>query len=189
MKITVQLGYALELVFVVAVAMALARVAFGNHDWSGAPAPGWWDYWWRLCFLVEPLMSGVALAGGTGLAIEVLRRRTPPVWGWGRWTWSLAGLGVLMNFAGGSGQTLIYWLTHPISPHQPPGLFYYLVGGWPDWFSNMILLTLVPALITARVAGVPVSASPDGREWAGRAFALLSVLWGSVFRVVPLFSG
>jgi hypothetical protein len=94
-----------------------------------------------------------------------------------------------MNFAGGSGRSLNYWLTHPISPHQPPGLFYYLMGGWPDWFSKMILFALIPALITARAAGVPVGPSPDGREWAGRAFAVLSVLWAGAFQVVPHFSG
>ena len=124
-----------------------------------------------------------------GLAVEVLRRRSPPSWGWGRWTRSLACLGVFMNFTGETVQRLIYWLTHPASPHQPPGFFYHLIGGWPDWFSNTILLTLVPALITARVAGVSVGSSPDGREWAGRAFGLLSVLWAGVFRVIPLFSG
>src|SRR4051794_20517607 len=39
-KFVAQLSYALELVLVLAIGLALARAAFGNHDWSGPPAPG-----------------------------------------------------------------------------------------------------------------------------------------------------
>jgi hypothetical protein len=63
------------------------------------------------------------------------------------------------------------------------------MGGWPERFSSMITLALIPSLITARLAHVPIDPSPDGREWAGRAFALLSLLWASIFQIVPLFSG
>ncbi len=188
MKRTTRLGYLLELVLVIAIAMALSRAAYRNHDWSGPPISGWWGFWWTLCFLVEPFLSGVALAGGAGLAIEMTRRRSPPAWGWGRWTWSVSCLVVLMGF-GGNFCVVVIWLLRQSSP--PPAsevLYNNLMGYWSNQFSNTILLALVPALITARLARVPTSSSPDGREWAGRAFAVFAVLWASVFQIMPLFT-
>src|SRR5260370_17724250 len=87
-KRTMRLGSALELILVIAVAMALARTSVMMYrDFSGPPAPGWWDAWWRFCFVFEPFISGVALAGGAGLAIDGLRRQSPPLWCCGRWPW------------------------------------------------------------------------------------------------------
>jgi hypothetical protein len=94
-----------------------------------------------------------------------------------------------MNLAGRLASVVIWLLRHQ-GPDPLPGVLYSnLMGYWPDQFSNSILLALAPMLITARFARVPMNPSPDDREWVGRAFALLSILWASVFRIIPLFSG
>src|SRR5947208_3528768 len=58
----------------------------------------------RLGFLVEPFLTGVALVGGPGVALEAARRRAPATWGWGRWSWSVAGLYLIFEAAATAAQ-------------------------------------------------------------------------------------
>jgi len=90
-----RLGYTLELVVVLAVGMALSRWTARFPDSTRFFAQA--DMGRQVQFLAEPFLAGAALAGGLGLLIEYLRRQSPPRWGLGRRTWSVAALLVLLS--------------------------------------------------------------------------------------------
>src|ERR1700722_18040228 len=99
MRFQVRVSYALELVLVLAVGMACARWAVRSHP--GAPAYfAKADLGRRFQFVAEPFLVGVSLAGGLGLLVESLRRRSPATWGLGRRIWSVAALTSLFSAAG-----------------------------------------------------------------------------------------
>ncbi len=177
------LGGALESVLILAVAMAVARSAAMNHDWSLLPPAGWWRYWWSFYFVFEPFMSGIALAGGLALAIERLRRRTPEVWGVGRWTWSVSCLVVAYRALGWLFIVVIWNLRQTGPTASAYTLWNNLMGNWANESSNSIPLALIPALITAWVAHALGTPSADGREWSGRVFCVLVLVWAVVVQI------
>jgi hypothetical protein len=189
--LNVRIRYALELVLVLAMGMALARAAFPPHDFSEPPPSGSWVSWAVLVLTLNPFMSGVALTGGFGLAIERIRGRSPATWGFGRWTWSLACLVVLLQLTV-NWCWLAFWLIR--SGHSrisvPPSytLLAMLMStflGWPDQFSGTVLFTLIASLVTARATrALGEDRSPDGREWTGRGFALLTLIWFILYQIV-----
>ncbi len=158
-KVTVL--YLLELVAALAVGMALARPVFQIRQASGE--------------IVGAALTGVALIEGLAVWLEAARRRGPPAWGFGRATWSIAG-----------GASVFYIIFNGLhSALGTPGWssplpflreliigtkFYY---GYPVW---RLMPWCLPAFyFTLRLAGWPRGSAPDGREWAGRLYAILVV--------------
>src|SRR5262249_2034247 len=44
---------------------------------------------WNFVYISGGFLCGLGLMGSLGLVVERLRKRSPSVWGLGRWTWSL----------------------------------------------------------------------------------------------------
>jgi hypothetical protein len=176
----VRLGYALELVLVLAMGMALGRWAAHSPVAAGYFRS---DVVRQFQFFVEPILAGMALAGGLGTWLEAARRRSPPNWGIGRWSWSVAALTVLLySVAESTVQMAILWKRqgHPD-----------VKGALGQVQGQCILTTFYPqtcwvlaaAWLTFRISGQARDPNPDAREWAGRVFLALVVMWGIAYNV------
>ncbi|MDR3621343.1 MAG: hypothetical protein P4L85_18475 [Paludisphaera borealis] len=189
MKQTMRLDYAMELVVVMAFGMTVARGNFASNFWmwNSSSASAWLMASRMVHFVAGGALAGVALAGGVGLAVEILRRRSPAIWGWGRWTWSLEFFVALIVLAGGIEGVLLGLAADSGSSPAWDVIYAEHLKTWTYTFSNTILSVLAPFLITARLARLPADPSPDGREWAGRAFALASILWFVTDRAISLY--
>jgi hypothetical protein len=172
-----RLAYALELVFVVAVGLALFRAQSDSHLQSEANGAA---QLYRLTSLLkhfgDSFPTGVAIAGLLGLWIEVARKRSPAIWGFGRWTWSVAGLYFLLN----SGFMVLVAAASEAYQGRPIHIV-ALILTWLPWYGALewgrIAWGLVAIGITRRLARVPPDPAPDAREWAGRIFAVFLVVW------------
>jgi hypothetical protein len=173
-----RLAYALELVFVLAIGLALFRLQFDFRTQSEDPddAPRHLQLANYLKGFGDSFPTGVALAGLLGLGIEVARKRSPAIWGFGRWTWSVAGLYFLLNSAFSVLVAAASNAYHGVPIHIVP-----LILRWLPWYGALqwgrIAWGLVAIGITRRLARVPPDPAPDAREWAGRIFAVLIVVW------------
>jgi hypothetical protein len=153
--------YLVELVAALAVGMALALTFLHERQASGA--------------IVGAALTGVALIEGLAVWFEAARRGGPPAWGFGRATWSIAG-----------GASLFYVVFNGLreaiedSGWNPPLRFLRDLmlhmrfdTDYPVW---RLMPWCLPAIyLTFRLAGWPRDLAPDGREWAGRVYAILVV--------------
>ena len=182
---TIRLGYVLELVATAAFCLGLVRaqILSAANDPVLRSAVGFRmgaSFWLR--HAGGPLLAGLALAGGIGLAVEAIRGRRPSSWGLGRWIWSIAGL-MLLVCAAAEGLSLgAEWLSRMARPRRPPGS-----GVAASWIATRLLhwpmyrffdqfgLAIAAVCATSMTARQPRDPEPDARDWAGRLFASLAV--------------
>ena len=94
---TIRLGYVLELVATAAVCFAVVRSQMTSRNVGLNFIPVGDSGYIRLNG--GAILTGLALAGGVGLAVETSRGRRPSSWGLGRWIWSIAGVYVIFSVA------------------------------------------------------------------------------------------
>src|SRR5690242_14653776 len=112
--------------------LALACGAALSYAADIAPAPPFnlETVPWRVAYLVEPFLTGVALVAGLGLLIEAARRRSPETWGLGRWTWGLSGFYLLLEGLVVAAQFAIYAATRKIPGATAKLLLQDLQSNW-----------------------------------------------------------
>jgi hypothetical protein len=172
-----RLASGMELILVTAIGMAVA--SWLVHD------PGMAHYYAgglgrRLKDATEGFLAGVALAGCIGVWIERAFRRSPLPWGPGRWAWSVVGLYLLLHY----GFTFARRMTVGTSTKGRP--LTEIVAGVPAdvranllfWYRNSPTYILIAAGLTYLAASQESLTRADGREWAGRVFALLTIITG-----------
>src|SRR4051794_6553817 len=84
-----------ELIAALAVGMAMARYGFIEDQRIKAESRSWDAYTIELT--LDYGLAGIGLAGGIGLWIEMARRRAPGVWGFGRWSWSIVAVTIILS--------------------------------------------------------------------------------------------
>lgn len=171
----IRLGYAMELVVVVASGLALARSTLGDPSlrrYLGADStdlPGF--------LLIDTTLGGIAVAGGIGLAIEAVRRRSPPSWDIGRWCWAVAAMTVVLRAASVAiSMGLPTWKDLGRRSFDASSALFHARLSLAWTFTRSVGLPFAAAAIVAlivRSKGI----TPDAREWAGRALlAAISAL-------------
>ena len=150
----ISIAYILELVAAVAAGLGLVRYAATvGMPFDLSTRRGWlaaWDY----------LSTGIALVGLLGMLAESARRRSPERWGFGRWTWAIAGLYAVaihgVGVAKGLREAMFYlglpWI-----------YFYGLREAWP------YLGPGAPVGLAHREAGAAPSRRRPRRPRVGRA--------------------
>lgn len=166
-------AYLIEIVAAFAVALSLARHFFLLRHDGGV--------------IVGAALTGIALVEGPAVWAERWRRRGPPVWGFGRVTWSIAGAASL-GYVGLTGLTDV--LREPLA-----GALRLLPAAlreqteYPVW---RLMPWCLPALfLTYQLGGWLRDRAPDGREWGGRVYAVTIValyFLGHEFDVIDLDS-
>ena len=128
---------------------------------------------WNFVYIFGGFFCGLGLMGSLGLFVERIRKLSPPVWGLGRWTWSLMIPIFLFPFLQHSVGELLFG-------EGVKGLLgtitFEIELSLRD-FPRMQLAVLFAFLIASRVAGLPRDPAPDAREWAGRIYAFLLITW------------
>ena len=180
----VPLSYVLELVLALAVGLALAR-------WSSAGVMGWGVrrpamLLSALRYTVEPALSGIALVGCAGVAFELIRKRSPKIWGVGRWIWSLSGFLILIDLTLQlSSETILIW-RHRGHPPNAEELAREVRALLSSHFFSQGSWFLLGVCLTAWMAGQLRDPHPDAREWTGRVFLAVLVSWAIACRTLNL---
>jgi hypothetical protein len=182
-----RLGYALELVAGCGVGLALARYEFRLWYWHeralgvASKPPQWAN------LVGGGVLTGMALVSALSLVVEVVRHRSPTIWGPGRLIWMASGALILMigGWSGVIGAILaVQRLRNDLHLHSW-GEWIGWLAGYPveSWAGSWRCLAWTPAALwlTTIVARLPRDPAPDAREWTGRAFAIL-ILASAVFR-------
>jgi hypothetical protein len=171
---TIRLAYILELVVAVAISAALSRDQLAEPRTRAHLAVAPPSEWVRLAG--GAILTGLAISGGVGLALESARGRRPSSWGLGRWIWSIAGVYVALNLA----TALVFAAATQFRQHRTLvrgevllRVTRYYVASSMLTDSAVWFLTAVCA--TAMFAGSPRDPEPDAREWLGRVFASVCV--------------
>jgi hypothetical protein len=138
----------------------------------------------RLGYLVEPFLTGLALVGGLGVALEALRRRSPRGWGWGRWAWSVAGLYLAFEAAATAAQRAARPLLGRGKMPSRAEFAHAVLLSWDFAFTKTVGLLLVALWASARLTRRRDEETPDAREWAGRVFAVAAVTWTIFLRLL-----
>ncbi len=172
---TIRLGYVLELVATAAVCFAVVRSQLTT---SSVNSPSLdvrrSSDWVRL--LGGSILTGMALAGGVGLAVETVRGRRPASWGLGRWIWSIATMFMVFFVA----SSLAGWRSIDSSartgcPRSAWRSRAYFERIAIHQFFGAFAWTIAAVCTTAMLARSPRDPEPDAREWAGRLFASVAV--------------
>ena len=173
-----KLASVMELILVAAVGMAVASWLI--RDPSMAPYYPQAARGRLFKDATDGFLAGVALAGCVGVWTERAFRRPPSPWGPGRWAWSVVGLYLLLHY----GFTFARRMTIGTSAKGRP-LVEILAGIPADLRANLLFwYRNAPPYILIAVGLTYLAASPgprpraDGREWAGRLFAALTVITG-----------
>jgi hypothetical protein len=168
----------MELILVTAVGLAVASWLLHDPSMAQYYAQATWGR--RLKDATEGFLAAVALAGCVGVWIERAFRRSPLPWGPGRWTWSVVGLYILLHY----GFTFARRMMVGTSSKGRP-LMEIVAGIPPDvranllfWYSNAPTYVLIAVGLTYLAASHEPRPRADGREWAGRVFAVLTVITG-----------
>jgi hypothetical protein len=177
-----RLASMLELIAVVATPMAIVR-------WV-ARGPGVMEYLSRanllqkVGFFGEPILAGLALAGGVGLWVEMWLQKSPKVWGFGRWVWSVAAMTVALATIG---ETAIWtscrWMRGETGSLREEAIF-VTRNLLCTRFHSYAVWAFAGAWMTSRLAGRPTGPAPDAREWSGRVFMFAIVVWTVINRVL-----
>jgi hypothetical protein len=171
-RLTIRVGYVMELVVAAAVCFAVVRsqMAPGSHFAGSTRSSGW------VRLVGGSLLTGLALAGGLGLAAEAARRRRPATWGLGRWVWSISGLFVVFYGLWGIAVALVNrWTYGGGSASFVDLALNVLVWGAIGQFFGGFAWAIAGFCTTAMIVGSLRDPDPDAREWAGRLFASLAV--------------
>jgi hypothetical protein len=158
-----KLGYMLELTLAVAVGLTLA---LGWVQGEGLSI----DIYTRMTY---SFIAGLLFVESIGVWIEKARRRGPSPWGFGRMTWSTLGGACLIAWAWDMSWDL-FGAYGAGALSTAPFWFYAADRSWKSRFLVWIPLALI---ITTRLAGLPRDPKPDAREWFGRVFGILIMLF------------
>jgi hypothetical protein len=161
-----RLAAMMELILVAAVGMAVASWLI--HDPRMAPYYTSAPRGRLLKDAADGFLAGAALAGCIAVWVERARRRPPSPWGPGRWAWSIVGLYLLIHYGF-------------IFARFPADLRASLLF----WYRNAPAYVLIAVGLTYLAASPEPRPRADGREWAGRVFAVLTVITG----IMNLFDG
>jgi hypothetical protein len=182
----IPLAYVVELVVALAAGLALAR-----WTCSGVTGLGFRSATLVLNtvrYTVEPTLCGLALVGCAGLAVELARKRSPKIWGLGRWVWAVSGGLILMELAVQLGfESILLWkrggytaLSSQLS-RLARGLLSSHFFSQGAWF-------LLCICVIAWLAGQLKDPGPDAREWSGRAFLAILVAWAISCRILMVLA-
>jgi hypothetical protein len=178
-----RLGYALELVAVLAVGLAFLRL--WTDEAEAAPRHLRLAHYFKA--FGDSFPTGVALAGLLGLGIEVARGRSPAIWGLGRWVWSFAGLCFFFESS-----FMVVVNVADNAHHGKPIDFVSQILEWLPWFGAVqwgaIAWGVVAVALTRRLARLPPDPAPDAREWSGRVFAGFLMAWAVADKMVMVLS-
>jgi hypothetical protein len=171
-----RLASAMEMILVAAVGMAVASWLIHDPSMAQYYSQGAWGR--LLKDATDGFFAGVALAGCIAVWVERARRRPPSPWGPGRWAWSVVGLYLLLHY----GFTFARRMMVGTSTNGRPLL--EIVAGIPAdvranllfWYRNAPTYILIAVGLTYLAASPEPRPRADGREWAGRAFAVLTVI-------------
>jgi hypothetical protein len=178
----VRLAFLMELILGTAVGLGVFRDRILLHATIdfGFPieSPGWVRW---LGTLGESVFEGVGLVVGIGTWVEAARRRAPQTWGPGRWVWSVVAASIIPS----SAYVLVtgHWADFPqfrgmrLSAYPPIVLHQVRFFATVPWF----LVALAFTRWLARTGRTPAT---DGRERAGRAYAVLLVAVAVVVTVL-----
>jgi hypothetical protein len=171
---TIRLAYLLELVVAVAVSASLSRDLLSEPRTRAILAVAPASEWVRL--LGGAILTGLAISGGVGLAIESVRGRRPSSWGLGRWIWSISGIYVALSLAIG----LVFAVATYFRQHRKLVSNEVLHRVTRFHVSSSLLTDsavwfLTALCATAMFAGSPRDPEPDAREWLGRVFASVCI--------------
>jgi hypothetical protein len=173
-----RLAAVMELILVTAVGMAVASWLI--HDPSMAQYYTQAPRGRLLKDAADGFLAGVALAGCIAVWVERVRRQPPAPWGPGRWAWSVVGLYLLLHY----GFTFARRMMVGTSTNGRP--LVEIVAGIPAdvraslifWYRNAPAYVLIAVGLTYLAASSEPLPRADGREWAGRVFAVLTVITG-----------
>jgi hypothetical protein len=173
-RAAIKIGFVMELIVAAAVGFAVVRSHVSGGPWVGYFGTPARADWVRL--VGGSFLTGLALAGAGGLAVEAFRGRRPSSWGLGRWIWSIAGFFMIFNAADLIAETAVLYF----GPASRSFNWRAMVGSLPErWAIHQFYASfgwsIAAVCATAMLAGAPRDPEPDAREWAGRLFASLAV--------------
>lgn len=178
------IGFLAEIVCGVALGFAAVRWASGSQTVQAMRGSNLLVS--RITTFVNPFVSLTALSGLVAVALEVLLRRRPAVFGIGRWTWAATGAFVVVHFL----RDFVRWRI-PFAQarvNSPLDTFHEWLGSWLlGGTSGAITSTIVGVWIAYSLAGYHRDVAPDGREWLGRLFGIAVVLWSISLHVLWYF--
>lgn len=174
---SLRLAYALELVLTFGVGLGMARAQYTDPQARARlaiqPVSA------RLRQLGGTMLTGMAITGALGLAIELARDLSPLPWGIGRATWALTGIFAVLNSVSGVLFAIVSVVVR--SGHLPGGAL--LSNVTRLYWGQQMLLEFAWALaafwLAAWIARWPIGGPHDAREWTGRGFGVL-VLGASI---------
>jgi hypothetical protein len=169
-----RLSYAMELVAAAGVGMALTHYRLTDPDYEEVSAVLTGIV--RLEGGIDAFFEGVALVGGLGLLVERVRRKSPRIWGPGRWIWALVASYLLLHVVDPICGTVS---AHIWDVFRQTSLIEDVLEGL-RWRYDRVLLPsvswfLLALALTTQAARPHLGAQSDGRERAGRVFAVLLI--------------
>ena len=131
---------------------------------------------------VVAMLAVAAMAGGSGLGVERIRSRGDgKAWGIGRWFWSLSAMSIVLT--GGRLVVERPWRRWNLEDKAVKSIirisFYYIKNNIHELFFYLLIFFLASLL-----ARFPRDAAPDFREWSGRAFGCLVIVWGAAYSLI-----
>jgi hypothetical protein len=183
-----RLASTMELILVAAVGMAVASWLIHDPSMAHYYAQATWGQW--LKEVSDGFLAGVALAGSIAVWIERARRRSPSPWGPGRWAWSVVGLYLILHYGFTFARRMIVGMSTSGRP------IVEIVAGIPAdlrasllfWYRNAPTYILIAVVLTYLAASPEPRPRADGRELAGRVFAVVTVITG-IMRLFDLGVG
>lgn len=138
----------------------------------------------RMVMMVESILFAFVVVQGVGLCIEVVRRRSPSPWGIGRWTWSVAAVAIALRFT-------VRLIQHGVRvslgdyhwPSLKSWLFDFFYARQAE-FHREFACFLIAACLTMRKVRSSSEIVADSREWSGRGFAIVVVIWSMAWFIL-----
>lgn len=157
---------------VIATLMAGATYAISIHLIDMRPSDSWIT---QADEVVVAFLAVASFAEGLALSIESIRTRgQTKVWGIGRWFWTLSGLSMVL--AGARFIVERPWLKWGLEGEILRLIVRLSFNGASEAIHRLSLYFLVFFLVSW-LAQYPRDSAPDFREWTGRVFGGLVILW------------
>ena len=133
---------------------------------------------------VAAFLTVAAMAGGIGLGFERIRSRGDgKAWGIGRWFWSLSALSIVLT---GSRLGIEKpWRRWNLGNDVVKGIITFVFNELQSNIHELSVYFLV-FFLASRLARFPRDAAPDFREWSGRAFGCLVIVWGAALTLISV---